>query len=171
MTHKYPSSYSEAVEQTSSLYYTNKPCRRGHLSVRRTCNKECVACEQDRNKDQYDRNREKYMARAVTYNRNNPVNTMLARVKNRAKTDGIPFDLDISDIIVPETCPVLGIPLVWSRDRLSDNSPSLDKRVPSLGYVKGNVYVISNRANRIKNDGTIKEHQLIIEYMERTSIS
>ena len=32
------------------------------------------------------------------------------------------------------------------------DGPALDKFIPELGYVKGNVYYISNRANRIKAD-------------------
>src|SRR3546814_17647616 len=64
-----------------------------------------------------------------------------ARLKSRAKKDGIPFNLDVSDIIVPPVCPILGTPLV-DRTGLKAggnyNTPSIDRKDPTLGYVKGN---------------------------------
>ena len=46
-------------------------------------------------------------------------------------------------------CPVLGIPLKVNvgGNRMSDNSPTLDKFIPSKGYAKGNVQIINWRAN------------------------
>jgi hypothetical protein len=46
------------------------------------------------------------------------------------------------------------------------NSPTLDKIDPSKGYVKGNVNVISQRASRLKSDGTAAEHRAIADYMD-----
>src|SRR3546814_964305 len=83
-----------------------------------------------------------------------------ARLKSRAKKDGIPFNLDVSDIIVPPVCPILGTPLV-DRTGLKAggtyNTPSIDRKDPTLGYVKGNIGVISRRANLLKNNITIDE--------------
>jgi len=73
--------------------------------------------------------------------------------KFRAKKYNLPFDLDISDVIVPEICPILGIKLVFGHSKgCQSSSPSLDRIVPSKGYVRGNVVVISFRANRLKCD-------------------
>jgi hypothetical protein len=47
-----------------------------------------------------------------------------------------------------------------------DSSPSLDRLVPALGYVIGNIHVISNRANTLKNNASIKELECVIEYMK-----
>jgi hypothetical protein len=52
-------------------------------------------------------------------------------------------------------CPALGVPLVFGRR--SPNNPSLDRIKPELGYVKGNIAVISRRANAIKQDATADE--------------
>lgn len=83
--------------------------------------------------------------------------------RSRAKKRGLPFDITYEDVVVPEFCPILGIPLKEKgRPGWSDNSPSLDRIIPEKGYVKGNVRVISNRANRIKIDATIEELELVL---------
>lgn len=81
--------------------------------------------------------------------------------KSRARKDGLDFNLELSDIYVPKLCPVLGIPMFKATGRNKSNSPSLDRIVASLGYVKGNIWVISNRANTIKNDATVEELELV----------
>lgn len=86
--------------------------------------------------------------------------------KYRAKRGNYPFDITKEDIEVPESCPVLGIPLFVTDGKFSENSPTIDKIIPSLGYVKGNVEVISHRANQLKQDGTIEELELILKYMK-----
>lgn len=84
----------------------------------------------------------------------------LSSIKNRAKKQGIPFDIDINDILIPETCPVLGTPMKFRADR--DGAPSFDKIDPSLGYVKGNVRIISHKANRWKNNMTLEDAKLLV---------
>src|SRR3546814_868232 len=95
-----------------------------------------------------------------------------ARLKSRAKKDGIPSNLDVSDIIVPPVCPILGTPLV-DRTGLKAggnyNTPSIDRKDPTLGYVKGNIGVISRRANLLKNNITIDEVRRLLAYMEAHS--
>lgn len=89
------------------------------------------------------------------------------KVKQRAKSKNIPFDLELSDIVIPEKCPVLGITLMTGKGAspFGDNTASLDKIIPSKGYVKGNVRVISFRANRIKCDATLEEIRAIERYL------
>lgn len=96
---------------------------------------------------------------------------MLRAARQRAKLKSIPFELTIEDLpsAIPETCPVLGIPIcsnVGGR-KTTPNSPSIDRVIPALGYVKGNVRIISHRANQIKSDATTEELSLVIEYMRR----
>lgn len=95
------------------------------------------------------------------------VNSMYNNAKSRAKRLCIPFSISKEDIIIPEVCPVLGIELIWGvgNGRMNDSSPSLDRRDPSLGYVPGNVTVISWRANRLKGDAVVAELQLVCVYM------
>lgn len=86
-------------------------------------------------------------------------------VMGTAKKRGLDFNLTEEDCKVPEFCPVLGIKLEKKTFR-TDHSPTVDRVDNSLGYVKGNVRVISWRANRIKNDGSAEEHRLIAKYIE-----
>lgn len=75
----------------------------------------------------------------------------------RAVKNNVPFTIEESDIVVPDVCPVLGMKLKIGVGAKSENSPSLDRRIPSLGYVPGNVFVISWMANRLKGPHTDPE--------------
>ena len=89
-------------------------------------------------------------------------------LKQRAKKSNLPFDIDQTYIqsIIPTHCPVLGIKLKNGNKIFHNNSLSLDKIIPSKGYVKGNVCVISDRANRLKRDATLDELKKLVYYME-----
>jgi len=90
---------------------------------------------------------------------------ILRGVRHRAKRKGLAFDITADDLIVPEFCPVLGVRLEPGNG-LSPNSPSVDRVDNSKGYVKGNVRVISTRANALKGDATPAEVQKLLAYME-----
>ena len=80
------------------------------------------------------------------------------------------FTVNFGDLVFPTHCPILGIELNYFADGTrEENSPSFDRVDPSKGYVKGNVVVISWRANRIKNDGSAEEHQKIADFMKNYS--
>ena len=90
---------------------------------------------------------------------------MRANAKKRAEAAGLPFSLSVNDIVIPEVCPVFGIPLAAPTGEKSgpqDNSPSLDRIRPALGYVPGNVRVISYKANRLRNNGTFVELMQVV---------
>jgi hypothetical protein len=96
----------------------------------------------------------------------NPERMILNRTRFRAKRDGVEFNLDINDIVIPKVCPVLGIPLhfnVGGRPGHFPDSPSIDRIHPSNGYTKGNVRIISCRANRLKSDATIAELEAVLK--------
>lgn len=82
---------------------------------------------------------------------------MLESARHRAKKRGIEFSITTDDIVIPERCPLLGIPLLRHTGYRSDSNPSLDRIDNSKGYVPGNVQVISLRANRLKSDATLAE--------------
>lgn len=90
----------------------------------------------------------------------------------RAKKAGLPYDTEIPALPLPDFCPVLGIPLEYCKlsgqgtSGPRPDSPSLDRRMPALGYVATNLKVISNRANTLKSDGTVEELRKVLAYME-----
>ncbi len=87
--------------------------------------------------------------------------------KSAAQAQGIPFDIEFHEIEWPTYCPILGCVLEYCSDKRVENSPSFDRIDPSQGYVKGNIQIISWRANRIKNDGTPEEHRKIADYLDK----
>jgi len=91
--------------------------------------------------------------------------TIWCDVKKRAKKKGIKFTLFPTDIPkVPKICSVLGISIIANTVAGPlDSSPSLDRINPKLGYIPNNIRIISNRANRLKQDATIKELELILK--------
>jgi archaellum component FlaC len=82
---------------------------------------------------------------------------MLNRSKSRARKKGFEHNITIEDIKIPKNCPLLGIPLTKGKDGVHSNSPTLDRIDSNKGYVKGNVWVISYKANTIKSDATPEE--------------
>ena len=82
---------------------------------------------------------------------------MLNRSKSRAKRKGFEHNITIDDIQIPDKCPLLGIPLIKGEGCVQENSPTLDRIDSSIGYIKGNVWVISYKANTIKSNATPEE--------------
>lgn len=97
---------------------------------------------------------------------------MLRNARWRAVRRGLPFTITKEDIVIPVLCPVLGIPL---RRRVgkkgpTPNSPSLDCLDPRLGYVPGNVVVISHVANTAKGNLGSYELMRIVRWLRRHNL-
>src|SRR3546814_10048203 len=93
---------------------------------------------------------------------------MLKRAKARAKSHGFEFDISLSDILpLPKVCPVFGMPLRLAAKPQDPWAYSLDRIDNTKGYVRGNVAVMSYKANRLKNDGTAEEHEIIAAWMRK----
>jgi hypothetical protein len=94
------------------------------------------------------------------YQEKNPEVMLLNSAKGRAKRCGIEFSLERKDIIIPRYCPLLGCELTNTRGkgRVWTNA-SLDRINPKIGYIKGNVIVMSDLANRMKQNAS--EEQLV----------
>lgn len=103
-------------------------------------------------------------------NPENRIRHCLGQAKRRALLVGMEFNIALSDLLpLPEVCPVLGIKLNYSGTKAHgfvNSSPSIDRINSLLGYVRGNVRIISWRANRIKSDASIEELQRVLKYME-----
>ena len=95
-----------------------------------------------------------------------PRKVMLDRVKKRVVEKGMDLDITHEDIRIPSHCPILGIPLYRVKGKTHYGTPSLDRILPTKGYVKGNVWVISHRANVLKNNATLDEARAIVRCLE-----
>ena len=98
-----------------------------------------------------------------------PIRWLLYGIKSRCKYANIPFDITSEDIEKPTHCPVFGYELNYCQSKGSGgnnppNTASIDRIIPELGYVKGNVMVISWRANEIKKDATFEELHLLSQF-------
>lgn len=138
---EYREENKESIRQKSKEYYQkNKEYILEKASIRKTA--------------QYHDDPQTALAKQKEWKINNQEKYLLQGAKQRAKKYGVPINITIDDIFIPEFCPYLGVKLVpfsgW-------DSPSLDKINPELGYVKGNVQVISTKANTMKSNATHAE--------------
>jgi hypothetical protein len=118
--------------------------------------------QKEYNKVYYQKNKERFKEYGRAYYLHNYKRRMnhfiLSGIRLRAKAKGIPFDLDLEDINPPDTCPVFNIPLKRNVGKGPKfDSPSVDRIIPELGYVKGNIQIISQKANLMKQDATPEE--------------
>ena len=81
---------------------------------------------------------------------------ILQHAKARAKRDGVPFELKLSDINIPTVCPYLGLTINQVKGDWRAGA-SLDRIDPSKGYVRGNIEVISRLANTMKSNASPEE--------------
>jgi hypothetical protein len=95
---------------------------------------------------------------------------LVGRARLRARRAGMEFSITAADLIWPAHCPVLGIELDYATPsglrKVGPSLPSLDRIDNSKGYVKGNVFVISLRANALKGSATLQEMKAILAYMQ-----
>ncbi len=103
--------------------------------------------------------------------RRNPQAHLLMDAKRRAKNASLPFSVVLSDINWVTHCPIFGVELdyIKGNGKVRTTSATLDRRVNDLGYVPGNVFVLSHRANRLKSDATVLELEAILRYMKGSS--
>lgn len=95
------------------------------------------------------------------------LNKMLNNLRSSAKKRGILFTItivDLNNLSFPITCPILNIKIDYHKRGVGDDSPSIDRIDSSKGYEPDNIMVISYKANRMKNDGTLEELQQMAKY-------
>lgn len=103
-----------------------------------------------------------------------PIDYLFRGARARAKRKGIPFEITTADItFLPEFCPVLGLKLKYGASgksrKLYENgdAASLDRIKNELGYVRGNVLIVSLRANLLKGQATLDELRRIAAFYEK----
>lgn len=103
---------------------------------------------------------------------------MVKRAQDRAKLKNVKFDISWKDVKYVTVCPILEIPLNWGETTNEGgrniDTPSLDRIIPELGYIKGNVRIISNLANMMKNSANRKQLETftknIFKYLDNEEI-
>ncbi len=99
-----------------------------------------------------------------------PLRVMLNDARSRAERAGVPFTITIDDLRaaypVDSRCPALGIPLVRGVGFPTDSSPSLDRIRPELGYVPGNIAIISKLANSVKQNAAPSQLRSVAAWLE-----
>lgn len=124
--------------------------------------------EQDYFKQWYQKNKDRLKPLRKEYLKKywleNPEKSLLRLAKARAKRKGWDFNIDETDIVIPEICPALGVKL----ERFTQYAPSIDRKDSSKGYVKGNIQVISELANRMKSNASPKDLESFAKWLLST---
>ena len=121
-----------------------------------------------RGRAHYRANKNKRLAELNKWAEDHPIQRLLYATKCRAKRRCLDFNLEAADLFFPGVCPILGLPLVRGRGKSGPALCSLDRKDNSRGYVKGNVQIISLRANVMKSDATPTELILFATWILKT---
>ena len=107
-----------------------------------------------------------------TYKKN--LKELWQQLKQSATKRKIPFSLtlnDLNNLSFPVTCPILGLELKFNKNKAADDSYSIDRVDSSRGYEIDNIIVISQKANRIKNNATSDELAKIEQFYRKLAES
>ena len=102
------------------------------------------------------------------------IQTARIALKTRNVPEGCDLDVDYLKPFDVDICPILGIPMQWNTGAnygkartegvktggtlwQQDDSKSLDRIHCTKGYLKGNVLIVSWRANKLKANATLEE--------------
>jgi hypothetical protein len=92
----------------------------------------------------------------------------VSKTRSKCKNNNVPFTLTVDWVLAntPTHCPLLGIEMTFGEVNWV-SSASLDRKDPMLGYTPQNCMVISNKANRIKSDASLKELITLTENLKK----
>jgi len=141
---------------------------RKHAKVQRRWNKNHP--EYDKN---YRREHKKQIQKAWRLRMSqsdNKLKWLFSCTKSRAKKKGIVFQIKSTDLPpIPKYCPVFPWIKMWLNFGAGhrEDVPSIDRINFKKGYVKGNVRIISLRANKLKSNATVKELIALLEDAKR----
>ena len=166
---KYYEENKEAVnERCKKYYWENKEALSEHRQKYYWKNPEVF---KERSRKYYWENKEAVIKQNKKYRQENPETWMTSGAKKRAENKNIPFNINKEYVkkIWPKDnkCPALNIEFNRGVKKTIDSSPSLDRIVPELGYIKGNVQIISMLANRIMTSATPEQVMSVAKYYEK----
>lgn len=182
MAHKAPTVFDDhpvisrdaARESGMRTFFTAEPCIHGHTSARSVKTEQCLLCSRMYTaawkRRQLEKDEGAVKAKARAYRISDPVGQMLRQVKARASQKGWPFNITRSDIVILEKCPCCGREMSMGAGPRGNGptakSPSVDRMIPELGYVSGNVAVICWRCNDVKRNSTPAEMKTVIAWVD-----
>ena len=173
---KYRQNNKEKISQQKKEYYQNNKIKHAEWRA------EYYQNNKESFKKRYKDNEEERKETRMQYRERNPIAVQASELSNsvrkRAKKNKIPIDLDF--ISFPnmldwlkhqprcECCKVMfNMGYKNGKKGPRNDSPSIDKFHPDKGYVKGNVFLICWRCNKLKSDGTIREFELLIDWLRK----
>lgn len=118
------------------------------------------------------KNKEKRQEYYKEYDSQRSVADKLIRsAKDRATKEGIAFSITTEHFDVPSNCPICDVEMRVATGIRggASYSPTLDKRIPHLGYVPGNVAVICKKCNSLKGDATSEHLRKIADWIENNA--
>ena len=159
-----------ALENGHKHYFTGEPCKRGHIAARYTKYASCVECSNVYRQTNILNKNERYIANCRAghnrWLRNNPLKVRYQAIKSNAKRRGIPFSLELSDLIFPSHCKICKVEFSkFITAKILPNTATVDRVDSSKGYEKGNIDFICNRCNGLKRDCSISELERLLAYM------
>lgn len=179
----YPRHSNMEIRKPSDLYVYCKKCQLLKQSTPEALEKRRIKLKKWREKNPTkaamyvkvyrERHPEKYKEHYIKMNekfRYDLVSKIYNAAKVRAKKKGVPFDISKLDISIPRYCPILGIELKMGKEYARDYSPSLDKINPELGYIKGNIMIISHKANTMKSNATFSDIEKLYNFYKKLEI-
>lgn len=163
----------ESIKAKRKKYYEeNKSKIKSTVSDYRKANPEKIkSCA----KSHRESNKEKIAKAKRTARNNNFEKAIYTQAKRRAALKGIEFNISLNDIIIPEMCPLLGVPFIPGTKNNYKYTPSIDRVDNTKGYIKGNIRIITMLANSMKNSASEKEllnfSKNIMKYVNDEDIS
>ena len=120
-----------------------------------------------RRRQAYAADPKKFRDQAKTWEDAHRNSRLFTDAKRRAKSLNLEFNITKEDIIIPERCPILDIliDVRSGKGKAMPNSPSLDRVDNDKGYIKGNIRVISHRANTCKSDLSFQDIERLHKYI------
>lgn len=153
----------ECCSKIAKAAYQNRLKLQGKDRLRsyhtRSLNGERVTHEQQLERDRI--NRRLRIEKSPQHN----LTFLLREIKCRCRKNNIPFNVSVKDFTeFPTHCPDLRVPLIYgNKAKASPHSATVDRIIPELGYVSGNVRIISYRANVMKQNASLEEMKTIAE--------
>lgn len=167
--------------KNTATYFTGKPCLRGHISLRRTCCRSCIACEavwREANKDarrkaharHYMANTEKVKKANISWNRKNrerlKAQSAIWRASNRPRVNALEAARRSAKLLaVPKWADIGSILNIYAEARRITDQTGIqhvvDHVIPLRGKNVCGLHVLENLRVIQATENSVKHNKLI----------